>query len=203
MSHFPPRWQWTELRNSLRLYRSTLTIRAHDTVCRLSSWIHPSGRTRVKIHIVWQTVRRVPFLPSGGQITRASRSGTTTGTKYCGVPRLCTRNSRALRIGTTACSLEQVVHKDPAAVLISCSICLAFLGVMIDSLVRERAIPCNIACIVVDIVSQTEKINSTFPSLRKWTILFLVGIEVMLGIGDWPSRGDNTRCGRSRWVLRM
>ena len=72
------------------------------------------------------------------------------------------------------------------------------LTLIIDGFVWGRAIPCNTACTVIDIVGQTEKINSSFPSLRKRAILILVGIEVMLCIGDWLSKGDDTRCGRSR-----
>jgi hypothetical protein len=91
-------------------------------------------------------------------------------------------------------------------VLIPCGIGLALLCVMINGLVRGRAIPCGTACIVINIISPAERIDSTFPSFGERAKLIFACIVIVLSAivrSKCLSRGDNAMCGRPHWVLGM
>ena len=89
--------------------------------------------------------------------------------------------------------------------LIPCSICLSFMSVMIDSLVRRRPVPSGAARVVVNIISSAKRIDPPLPSGRERTELILISIEVVLCRivrRHCLNRCDNARCRKSGRVLR-
>jgi hypothetical protein len=80
--------------------------------------------------------------------------------------------------------------------LIPCGICLAFMSVMIHSLIRRWPIPSGAPCVVVNIIRPTKRVDSPLPSGREGAILILGSVEVVLGatVGRaCLARGNNAR----------